>query len=473
MKILFCQSITYPFIGIMSICAVLKEHGHDTEVKIFNVSRPSARDLSEIETFKPDILAFPTYTGWEKHIVNFCREFKRNHNVITILGGPHPTYCPEILANDGIDHICVGEGEASFLRFVTSLQNGVPVNNIPGIWHKREGVIVDSGVSELPDINSLPHMDADVYCRSSAKIRKLTHREFSLNRGCPYRCTYCNEPSLHKLYGGRNVRSKTPENAINEVLHVYNKHRFESCAFTSDNFFLNRPFLMDFLRMYKARVNLPFYCQMRVELVTPEIAMLLKEANCHMVTIGIESGSSRIRKDILGREMNDDQMIKASRCLQAAGIGINTNNMVGMPSERIEEAWDTVLLNAKIMPTTTWCSIFQPYPKSELSDRLIAHGVITREDLNGIPSSYFKKSILTSEKMHQFVNLHRLFYLAVKHPKFAFIIKRLVKTPPPLNRIYDIFFFFSFCTYVKNAYKKSFLSAFRATLFNAMETLGA
>ncbi|OGW84160.1 MAG: hypothetical protein A2987_00390 [Omnitrophica bacterium RIFCSPLOWO2_01_FULL_45_10] len=473
MKILFCQNITYPFIGIMSISAVLKEHGHKTGVKIFNISRPSARDLSEIEDFKPEILAFPVYTGWEKSVIEFCKNFKKYHEIITILGGPHPTYCPEVLANDGIDHICVGEGEASFLRFVTSLQNGVPVNNIPGIWYKKDGAIVENGISELPDINSLPPMDVDVYCESSAKIKELTHREFSLNRGCPYRCTYCNEPSLHKLYGGRNVRSKTPENAVKEILRVYNKYPFKSCAFTSDNFFLSRPFLLEFLEIFKARVNVPFYCQMRVELVTPEIARLLKEANCHMVTIGIESGSSRIRKDILGREMNDDNIIKASRCLQAAGISINTNNMVGMPSEDIEEAWDTVLLNAKIKPTTTWCSIFQPYPKSELSDSLIAQGLITREDLNGIPSSYFKKSILTAEKMYQFINLHRLFYLAVKHPKFAFIIKHLVKTPPPLNRIYDIFFFFSFCTYVKNAYRKSFLSAFKTTFFNAMEALGS
>jgi len=84
MKVLFCQRITYPFVGIMSISAVCKNNGHETKLKIFNIAKPKKQDLDEIKEFRPDILAFPTYTGWQKSIINFCKWFKKNNkHVIT------------------------------------------------------------------------------------------------------------------------------------------------------------------------------------------------------------------------------------------------------------------------------------------------------------------------------------------------------------------------------------------------------
>jgi radical SAM superfamily enzyme YgiQ (UPF0313 family) len=43
---------------------------------------------------------------------------------------------------------------------------------------------------------------------------------------------------------------------------------------------------------------------MRLEFITPEVAHLLKEANCFFVIIGIESGSFRVRREILDRKMS-------------------------------------------------------------------------------------------------------------------------------------------------------------------------
>ncbi|MFH1539342.1 MAG: cobalamin-dependent protein, partial [bacterium] len=110
MRILFLQSITYPFIGIMSISTVLGKSGLHTKVHILNLNRPSPADFKTIHDYQPDVVAFPTYTGWQNGIIKFCRIIKDKMNVITVLGGAHPTHCPEIVQSDVVDFICVGEG---------------------------------------------------------------------------------------------------------------------------------------------------------------------------------------------------------------------------------------------------------------------------------------------------------------------------------------------------------------------------
>ena len=40
--------------------------------------------------------------------------------------------------------------------------------------------------------------------------------------------------------------------------------------------------------------------------------------------------------------------------------------MIGLPGETLEQALKTVDLNARIKTDYPWCSIYQPYPETEL-----------------------------------------------------------------------------------------------------------
>ena len=103
------------------------------------------------------------------------------------------------------------------------------------------------------------------------------------------------------------VRSKSVDQALEEMHYVNEKYPFNSAAFTSDNFFLKKEFASEFLLRYRREIGKPFWCQMRVELVDAEVARLLREAGCHMVSVGIESGSERVRKRILNRHMSNER----------------------------------------------------------------------------------------------------------------------------------------------------------------------
>ncbi len=342
---------------------------------------------------------------------------------------------------------------------------------VPGIWLKKGDKIIDNGPSDLPELQGLPPMDIDLYCNASEAIRHQDNREFSLNRGCPFQCAYCNGPSLKSLYGTSVVRSKSVDQALEELHYVNEKYPFKSAAFTSDNFFLKKEFASEFLLRYRREIGKPFWCQMRVELVDADVAHLLREAGCHMVSVGIESGSERVRKTILNRRMSNDAIIRACRTLAENGIEINAFNMIGIPGETFEEALETIRLNTLIGPASSWCSFFQPYPGSSLTTKLLEEGAITPEVFERIPASYFDRSIVLRKDAHIWLNLQRLFQWWVQHPELDGWFRRICTVKIP--RIYDALFVLSFYSYVRKAYKLTRAKALAKVMTNAWEALRA
>jgi len=471
MNVLFLQSLTYPFIGIMSLSAVLRRSGHDTRLHFLDFNRPTALDFQQIRDYAPGIIAIPVYTGWQRGILKFCRQLKERLGLPIILGGPHPTHCPEILENEAVDYLCRGEGEISFPELVTRLERGSPGEDIPGIWLKKNGQVLGNSISPLPHLPDLPPMDIDLYCRANEAIRLQEDREFSLNRGCPFKCTYCTAPSLRGLYGRQLVRSKTVEQALEEMHYVYSRFPFKSAYFTSDNFFLNKDFALEFLPRFKKEIGVPFSCQMRVEFIDAEVARILRESGCHMVGVGVESGSPRVRKEILGRPMSNAALVRGCHFLLDQGIKVNAYNMLGIPGETFAEALQTLELNIRVRPTTSWVSFFQPYPGTRLTAKLLQDGVITPEIFDRLPASYFEKSSLIRAGAYALVNLQRLFQMMVLCPPLAGLAKKLCAVRIP--HIFDPVFLMSFYRYVRLAYNKGRLEALGKVLKNALEALRA
>jgi radical SAM superfamily enzyme YgiQ (UPF0313 family) len=455
----------------MSLSAVLRRSGHQTRLLFVNFSHPDSGDFHRIRDFAPGLIAIPVYTGWQSSILNFCRQLKEQVDIPIIVGGPHPTQAPGILHDPCLDFLCLGEGEISFLELVNRLAQKRPTDNIPGIWCKHHGAVIDNGPSPLPHLPDLPAMDIDLYCQASQAIRLQHNREFSLNRGCPFHCTYCNAPLLRALYGGEAVRSKTVDQAMEEIHDVYDRYPFKSAYFTSDNLFLDKDFAHRFLPRFKKEIGVPFSCQMRVELIDAEVASLLRASGCHMVGVGIESGSPRVRREILGRPMSNRALVRGCRHLQAQGIKINAYNMLGIPGETFAEALETLALNIEIKPTTSWISFFQPYPGTKLTRTLLDQGAITPEVFDYIPSSYFEKSVLLNKNGWQWTNLQRLFPLLVLFPHLAPLAEKLCRIHIP--RIYDLVFITLFYRYVRLAYNKGPLETLDKVLRNAWEAARA
>ncbi|MFC1906932.1 B12-binding domain-containing radical SAM protein [Chloroflexota bacterium] len=117
----------------------------------------------------------------------------------------------------------------------------------------------------------------------------------------------------------------------------------------------------------------------------------LKQANCQGISIGIESGSEKIRKEVLNRLMTNEQIIRAFSTAKEAGLAVSSFNMVGIPFETRMEIQETITLNRKIRPNMVAVSTFTPYPGTQLRDSCQQKGWIKDCD---IPSTYIPKSIM-------------------------------------------------------------------------------
>jgi len=65
-----------------------------------------------------------------------------------------------------------------------------------------------------------------------------------------------------------------------------------------------RPMMVEFLQLYHKHIRLPFTMQASVEtLLDTRILGLLQAAQCCAISVGVESGSDRIRKSIIKKSV--------------------------------------------------------------------------------------------------------------------------------------------------------------------------
>ncbi len=422
----------------MSISAVLKQAGHECELFI----EPAEKNLIEaISAEKPDVVGFSATTGTHLWALQRAKEIKEKLGLAVIFGGPHATYFPEIIEDKNVDMVCVGEGEGAVLELFNKLKNKEDVTNIKNLWVKKDGVIYKNEIRPLiQELDALPFPDRSLYYGRYDFLEHQNSREFILMRGCPYRCSFCYNHSMQKMYAGKGeyVRYKTVDRAVEELLDVKNKWGLGSAMIFDEVMFLNKEWLFSFLKQYKEKINVPFACEARANLLDEEICEKLKEAGCICVRIGLESGSNKIRNEVLKKNLQDEQIEKAARLLKQEKILLETYNMVGLPRETLEDAFETLSFNKKIKADYAWCSIYQPYPKTDLAELAVADGILDKEFWNNLDPSFFITTQMRIENKNEIINLQKFFALAVRFNIPNFVVRWLIKLPP--NKIYNFIF---------------------------------
>lgn len=450
MKILFIQNHLMENFGIINISSVLRAGGHQTDLIISESPHKLLRFVSD---YQPNIIAFSCTTGMHKWVVKVAEKIKLETSIPVIVGGPHPTFFPEIIEDSPIDFVCRGEGEYPMLDFANALSNGKDYTNIPNLWVKSRGVIYRNEMRPLlTDLDSLPLEDRKLYYKYSF-IRNSPTKFFISGRGCPYKCTYCCNHIYQKMYKdkGQYLRQQSVDRLITEIKEVRNRYGIKTAWFHDDIFVLNQRWIKEFCIRYKNEINLPFNCSIRPNLVTEELMAMLKKAGCYNVTMGVESGNSYLRNTVLKRGMTNEEIIRAGDAIKKYGIRLRTFNMLGIPGETLETALETIRLNIRLSPEHPWCSVYQPYPGTELAD--FAKGRFIPEDfnVNVVDDSYFKGLKLQMNHSLEIQNLQKFFSFVVKYPKFLPIAIKLSRYN--LSILYTIFFYANYAFNVCKEYR--------------------
>jgi anaerobic magnesium-protoporphyrin IX monomethyl ester cyclase len=158
------------------------------------------------------------------------------------------------------------------------------------------------------------------------------------------------------------VRWKSPQKAVNEIKQLIMYSKPNEINIDDDTLTKNPEWLISFCDLYKDMCKVPFYCNSRPELLNPTLVKALCEAGCLGIGIGIESGSERIRSEVLGRPMSDEIIKSAFSTVKKFGIKTWSFNMVGVPTESAEDLKKTIELNDIVSPDFVRISIFTQYP---------------------------------------------------------------------------------------------------------------
>jgi radical SAM superfamily enzyme YgiQ (UPF0313 family) len=208
-------------------------------------------------------------------------------------------------------------------------------------------------------------------------------------------------------------------------------------GFSDDILIINKKWLFPFLELYRREIGLPFLSTVRANLVDEEIVRALKEAGCISCVFGVESGVERIRNEVLAKGVRDEDVYEAARLFRKYRIRFGTYNMVGLPGETVDDAFQTVKINARIRTDFPWCSVLQPYPGTQIRQRIEAD--LGRElPVDEIGASYFTTSVVRGREIRELENLQKFFHLAVRFPILQPLIRRAIKLPP--NPVFQLIF---------------------------------
>jgi len=377
-----------------------------------------------ISEFKPDLICVSTLECTYPMTLKMLDVIEK-FNVPVIVGGVFATFAPEIiLAHKAVTMVCLGEGEEALLELCLRMRNKESFENIKNIWVKRDGKVIKNKLASPVDINKIPVPDYSLFAPERF-MRPMAGKVYltvpiETNRGCPYTCTFCNSPSMARLYrdssGGAYFRKKTIAKIKEEIKFLVKLWSAEYVYFSSDTFLtLTDKEFDEFIDFY-SEIKIPFWMQSRVEGITPYRVKKLKEVGCHRMSIGLEHGNAEFRKNILKKKFDNDKIIHAAKIIADAGIPLTVNNIIGFPEENRELIFDTIELNRQLVFDTVNAAIFAPFHGTYLHEFCVKKGYICPDFT---PGSINVEVSLNMPQLPKDVirGLHRTFAMYARMPK--------------------------------------------------------
>lgn len=360
------ETLTHDYpVGMCYVAANLKAAGHDVWGVDLNFEDLSLKKIKDADCILTGGLC--THFRKVKGIVDTCRNL--NPKAKIIIGGGLVSGSPEItMAGIDADYFVTGEGEESTPHLLQQLQAGEAPNRLVRSITIKNLELSPPPAYDVFDIkNYLTHQwtNSHYYMCIHDRPRSLT---MIASRGCPYDCSFCYHPL------GRGYRPRDVDRWLAETQDVVAKYDLNILCVVDEVLGLDSGRLQNMCAGLKT-IGVPWMCQLRVDLVDKVTAGMLKDSGCFFVSLGIESGSNAMLRD-MGKHTTTQQIERACLALSHAKIGIQGNILVGFPEEDDTRISESLIFYARTLEYGLFYGRAMPYPDSRMWRQLIAKGVI-------------------------------------------------------------------------------------------------
>jgi radical SAM superfamily enzyme YgiQ (UPF0313 family) len=308
-------------------------------------------------------------------------------DIPVIWGGAHASTLPEITLQDpNIDIVVLGDGEETFLQLARALKNGISLNTITGLWYKKNGIIQKNEQRPRAELSTYPDIPYDLVNVNNYLPLRFGKPALDLesSRGCPYRCTFCYNPTMNL----RKWRAWPAEKILERVKRFKDKYGVEAVWFVDDEFFIN---LKRARKIIEGLVEIGVQYTIQGITIHQGLAMedsfikLLNNSGCLQLNFGAESGSDRILK-MVSKGISRQDIIDCNRKFRKVGISPWYYFMIGFPTETTEEMKETLRFACSLLEENPDAKIsgigcYTPYPGTPLFDESKKFGYVPPDKL--------------------------------------------------------------------------------------------
>jgi len=378
---------TWPPLHMAYLAGAALDAGHEAKIYDAMNKRHSFEHIKqEIENYQPDFVmtldylpvtgAISTATVPDSlKILDIAKEI--NPKIVTLLGGPHPTFMfNEILEDEKnhVDFVLTGESEQTLMQLLSAHQEGNPKNVKGIVYREGEQIVATEQQPHIVDLDSLSPawhlLDWDDYQYKVEPCGRMA--SILTSRGCEMACAFC----AQRLFWREDWRCRKPEKVIEEMVHLVNTYDVRFFTLIDAYPTKNRErweLLLDLLIEKNLGVHL--LIETRVEDIMRDADILHKyrDAGIIHVYLGAESADEDVLNS-LNKGTDFEQNKKALDLLREAEIITEASFMVGFPTETWNSIENTIKSAIYLNPDIAVFPVVTPMPftaiHKEMKDRI-------------------------------------------------------------------------------------------------------
>ena len=360
-------------LGVRWIQATAMNAGYDCHTIFFgrllanDWAPPTKADWDNLgkalDEIKPHVIGLSiACSSYWKHALEVDKFVKERCPEATVIWGSiHATVAPEQCFEHN-DIVCLGEGELPFLELLQRVENNQPILDIPNLWIRDRKTGKENKNPMRPVIRDLDTVPAPIwddrnkwYIRwdQLGKNEDPAFKEYYIfvmtNRGCPYHCNYCVNSVYnqgdYRSCGHNRLRQRSVGHVMAELQNMKGRYwNFDNLqiSFFDDIFTLNPSWVLEFAKEYKKQFKNPFWCYFHPNNIREDIMDALKDIGISHVDMGVQTGSERIRVELMKRPETNDSIMKACKILKDRNISLVVDCITDIPFETEQDMKDSL-----------------------------------------------------------------------------------------------------------------------------------
>ena len=376
--------ISYFPLGTAYIASACRNAGHEVQVFSQDVYHwPEAHLTNLLDHERFDLVGLGTIGGYYQYakLLKLSEAINASkQRPFYVIGGHGPSPEPEyFLKKTGADVIVIGEGEETIIDLLDALKNNKDLSLVQGIAFREDGKCVQTPrrplIKEIDNI-AFPAWDLfpmDHYALLRATNIRNSDRYMTVlsGRGCTFQCNFC-----YRMDPG--FRPRSAASIIKEVETLKKDYHISYVEFTDDLFMSSTKRTSELCEAFiKAKLNIKWYCEGRLNYAKPDVLKLMREAGCVFINYGIESLDEKILK-VMNKGLTIKLITQGVENTLAAGISPGLNIIFGNIGESPEALKRGVEFLLKYDDHAQFRTIrpVTPYPGSPLYYYAIEKGLL-------------------------------------------------------------------------------------------------